>query len=447
MRRVWLLVSFTVVLASPAWAQSNVEVNAGIQLDFLSPGARSLAMGSAFIGVADDATAAFTNPAGLRALSRMEVSFEARDVGFDIPVIAGGRFGGTPKSVQGDGGIDLVSGLIEDDQRQDGGGLGFVSFVYPRSRWAIAGFRHELAHFNSHVQTRGPFFEFIDSDADDPNEETRRFPIQGTLDLKIIAYGASGSFNVTPQFSVGAGLSFYDFKMDSRTDRFGINNAAFTNPVFRGPANYDPRNLQNFQTQDGEDTTFGVNVGALWVPNRVFQLGAVFRQGPDFDLRVTNNTTTARVADRSGRFHVPHVFGVGAAGRPFTNGMIVVDITRVLYSRTTDDFVDIFDDPPDGKYSIRNATEIHAGLEYVITTRIPIALRGGYWLDPAHSLALSGVTQIDNLARVEIFRDRNDDLHHATFGAGAVFGRLEVNGAGDISQRTSTASISAVFRF
>jgi len=65
MRRVWLVVSCSVVLAAPAWAQSNVEVNAGIQLDF----------------------PAFTNPAGLRALSRMEVSFEARKIGFDIPVI------------------------------------------------------------------------------------------------------------------------------------------------------------------------------------------------------------------------------------------------------------------------------------------------------------------------------------------------------------------------
>jgi hypothetical protein len=43
----------------------------------------------------------------------------------------------------------------------------------------------------------------------------------------------------------------------------------------------------------------------------------------------------------------------------------------------TDDFVDIFIDPPEGEYSIRDATEIHAGVEYVVTKRIPIASRGG----------------------------------------------------------------------
>jgi hypothetical protein len=42
------------------------------QFDFLNPGARSLALGSAFIAVADDATAAFTNPAGLTFLVKPE---------------------------------------------------------------------------------------------------------------------------------------------------------------------------------------------------------------------------------------------------------------------------------------------------------------------------------------------------------------------------------------
>jgi hypothetical protein len=45
-----------------------------IPFDFLNPGARSLALGGAFTGLADDATVAFTNPAGLVQLSRPEVS-------------------------------------------------------------------------------------------------------------------------------------------------------------------------------------------------------------------------------------------------------------------------------------------------------------------------------------------------------------------------------------
>ena len=51
-------------------AQTNSEINAGIQFNFSNPGARSLGFGGAFIGLADDATAAYTNPAGLTNLSK-----------------------------------------------------------------------------------------------------------------------------------------------------------------------------------------------------------------------------------------------------------------------------------------------------------------------------------------------------------------------------------------
>ena len=57
--------------AEPAAAQSSLQVP--IQFDFLNPGARSLALGSAFVGLADDATAAWVNPAGLMELTRREI--------------------------------------------------------------------------------------------------------------------------------------------------------------------------------------------------------------------------------------------------------------------------------------------------------------------------------------------------------------------------------------
>src|SRR6185295_4461914 len=72
----------TILSAVSVAAQTNIESNAGIQLDFVNPGARSLALGGAFVGLADDATASFTNPAGLRFISRKEVSAEGRHWSF-----------------------------------------------------------------------------------------------------------------------------------------------------------------------------------------------------------------------------------------------------------------------------------------------------------------------------------------------------------------------------
>src|SRR4051812_39135190 len=62
----------------PAQAQS-FDLGLGIPpLDwsFSSPGARAGAMGGAFIGVADDASSTFTNPAGLTNLTRPQVYLE-----------------------------------------------------------------------------------------------------------------------------------------------------------------------------------------------------------------------------------------------------------------------------------------------------------------------------------------------------------------------------------
>jgi long-chain fatty acid transport protein len=75
-------ISFVVLatmLAFGASAQNaDIESLAGLTFNFGNPGARSLGMGGAFLGLADDASAAEANPAGLTILIRPEVSLEMR---------------------------------------------------------------------------------------------------------------------------------------------------------------------------------------------------------------------------------------------------------------------------------------------------------------------------------------------------------------------------------
>jgi hypothetical protein len=52
-----------------AWAVVIGPDILGVDFRFNNPGARANAMGGAFIGLADDATAAYTNPAGLTILT------------------------------------------------------------------------------------------------------------------------------------------------------------------------------------------------------------------------------------------------------------------------------------------------------------------------------------------------------------------------------------------
>ncbi len=68
------------VAALPLSAQNvDIEALSGLQFNFGNPGARSLGMGGAFLGLADDASAAEANPAGLTILRKAEFSIEARN--------------------------------------------------------------------------------------------------------------------------------------------------------------------------------------------------------------------------------------------------------------------------------------------------------------------------------------------------------------------------------
>src|ERR1700757_3116697 len=74
---VILTVLLAISLAHPASAQETKAPEVGfssIPFQFFPPGARSLAMGGTFVGIADDATAAASNPAGLVILTRPEAS-------------------------------------------------------------------------------------------------------------------------------------------------------------------------------------------------------------------------------------------------------------------------------------------------------------------------------------------------------------------------------------
>jgi len=71
-----------VILLTPTihFAQTNIETFSQLQFNFNNPGARAAGIGGAFIAIADDATAAEANPAGLTALIQPEISAELKAV-------------------------------------------------------------------------------------------------------------------------------------------------------------------------------------------------------------------------------------------------------------------------------------------------------------------------------------------------------------------------------
>src|ERR1700686_4842502 len=101
MRKLFLFAAISLALALPLAAQNtDIESLSGLQFNFGNPGARSLAMGGAFLGLADDASAAEANPAGLTILRKPEISLEGRNyeeaqlftTSGTFPAVVGPRF-------------------------------------------------------------------------------------------------------------------------------------------------------------------------------------------------------------------------------------------------------------------------------------------------------------------------------------------------------------------
>src|SRR5207247_4862817 len=77
MRTLVIAVSMCGLLSLSVQAQNtDIESLGGLLFNFSNPGARSLALGGAFIGLADDASGAETIPAGLTVLRKPEFSLE-----------------------------------------------------------------------------------------------------------------------------------------------------------------------------------------------------------------------------------------------------------------------------------------------------------------------------------------------------------------------------------
>jgi long-chain fatty acid transport protein len=429
---------------STASAQVDYEIMASLQFNFSNPGARSLAMAGALTGAGDDATGAWTNPGGLTNITRPEVGVEFRSFDFSTPFVDAGRFNGTPTNI----GLDTVSGLVYGDSKNSTHSLAFVSAVVPKSRFAFAFYRTELANFETNISTQGAFFQEANG------ATSRAFPLDGNLDLKIANFGGSAAVRLTDTISVGVGVSIYDFELDSTSDRFFLsdNETAAPGDLYGAPLR-DPRLLINggdvfsHEVIDGEDTAVGVNVGVSLNPSDKVRIGASYRQGPKFDLHYVRTNFLGQIAnDEESAFRVPDVISVGVLVKPIPSLNITADYRRVNYSQITSDMGTGFGGDPDD-YFAEDANEIRVAGEYLFTgvaePLSAIAIRGGVWRDPDHRIRYHGPFSTDTV----LYASPLEDEIHFTVGGGLVFNRAQFDVGFDHSDRVNTFAVSAAFRF
>ncbi len=206
----WVVVVVGTLVCPLARAQTSIEP------PVVNPGARSLALGGAFVAVADDATAAYANPSGLVQLVRPEISLELRTWSDD-------REG-------------VTSNLS---------GVGFVSFVLPRQRWALALYGQTLAN----VDAAAPF----------GGDEVDFSPLST---LTIANLGASAALRVGDAVSLGLGLAAF------RANSTGVG--------------IDVSQAPSFYPIDETCVESGVIAGGLWTLSDAWAIGVSYRSGADF---------------------------------------------------------------------------------------------------------------------------------------------------------------------
>lgn len=394
----------------------NTEGMSGLQFNFSAPGARSLAMGGAFIGRADDSTAAYANPAGLTNLFSPEIAAEYRFNSFDTPYTSGGTYPDVNRSTASD----------------NVNNLSYLSFVYPGERWVFALYRQEFMDFKSK----------FDTEAIDLGNDFSAFPTNNSVDVNIVNYGFSTAIRVSDRFSLGASISYYDYKMNASTLRYDL---------------VDPSLLVNQQTEYGSDNNWGFTLGALFRISEKFSVGAVYRSTPDFD---TNHNQTvpdfpSLDFDKAYKFDTPDAYGIGFSFQPNDNLTFNFDIMRITYSDLADPVFWAFEDPaPDygqtivNDMSIDDGTEFHLGAEYVLQNK-PIALRAGAWYDPDHALTDYGPVNPDDpsaKANAAFFPGGSNETHWS-IGFGFFFEKFQMDFAADFSKNQDTISVSGVYRF
>ena len=438
------ILAVTTAVPFPAFAQVHLELEAfqQIEFNFFPPGARASAMGGAFIGLADDATAAITNPAGLTRLLRPEIALQGK---WTDPAIQ--RFS-DPNSLFTLQPTDFGNKVVSP---------AFISFVWPTKTWAIAIYRHEFLRVKDdyHLDSR-PI----------PGWEARngRFLlVDGSFDFLGTNYG----------ISIAGSMGRLDWGISLRLAVLESLNLIRHDHCLPDPIRACQRgSIAHIETVDDKANGFGATIGFIWRLSPRLQFGLVGDLNPTF--LVTDDQRYSERPDGTGedprqlqkKIGIPNRVGVGITFRPLAVLVINSDIVWVQYSRLVNrenplTFQDLYTAAiTSDQFFMRDRVEWHTGAEYLLFVgHTAIALRGGFFITPRRRVHYRLPVAADSPARTEDFRfevDAANLLYNAltdetlvgfSAGLGFVIPPVQLDVAYSTSDASREFTASLVFQF
>lgn len=418
--------------AVTALSQTNDEGLANLQFNYLNPGARSLGMAGAFTGMADDATTALANPAGLVNLLSSEASVELASTRFENEILW----------AEGTVRWDEVNGVRHNYSYNYMpasfpsvvNNVSFMSYVQPikPTRLVLAAFYNEQSRFERSFSTKG----FL-KEGGDP---VVFVPTRSSLSMSIRELGLSVGIHASSRLNLGGTITSSRLRIQSRAERYG----RFPNTV----------------SLSSDSGRVSLRLGALMKFGEHLSLGVTWTQRPSYRLTSTYTTAPDGVYGPSQHyFETPDSLAIGISYRPNEALAVNADMIRVFYSQLMDGYFYAYYrlgiDP--GKYAtrylttleVKDRTEIRLGTEYLRQVHgLPVAFRGGIWREPYHGMVrtVEDATIVEEIYETSPYFSRRlrKDFTHVALGAGVVFTRFAVDAAYDYSSSYRRFVLSSV---
>lgn len=346
-------------------------------------GARAAGKAFAFIAIADDATAASWNPAGLVQLQQPEIS-----------IVGSAFFRLEDQDV-------TQTGVAVDGQAINSVNVNYVSVVVPFElfkRNVVVSFNYQrLFDLNSETRVVSGFTTIDGTQQITSDQDGGLWTLSPAIAVQITPVFSVGvAFNIWPDFF---GNNGWDQDVTVRGEGFVTSGTDVT------PFRSDGRIEEKFDFQG-----FNVTLGFLWTLNRFLTLAGVVRTPFTAELTrkhasslevtldpdgTSTTVTTALAFTETLDMDMPLSYGIGIALRLSDNLTLSLDVSRVHWSdfeleaSTRDDVLLIENGAPAGKGKAvlsgeaDDTTSVRAGVEYLwIGRSILIPLRGGFFYDP-----------------------------------------------------------------
>lgn len=392
-----LLVLISLVALAPcqalAAAQFYQPVNISSSPSPVGSGARALGMGGAFIAVADDATAASWNPAGLVQLEEAELSFVGANHSWS------GDFNST-SNPESNGPQKFISNNVNYFSAAMPVQLPWTNAVVSINYQGLYDLNKNLT-FSTNMNGNEtisivlpPPFGTITKTLTWTSSQTTDFSQKGGLR----ALSPALAIQVTPFLSAGITLNWW-------TDALGLPNgwSSDLKVVATGSMNTAPAPTALSATtiaKDTFDSPSGVsaNIGFLWEASEMIRLGVVWKTAAKVRMKhrhseqqTVNGTSTSLTSNQNFDLHLPTSAGIGLGLRFSDAFSISADAYytdwKNFYTQSSGGVRSSpIDGLPQSSSKVKSSTKVHLGSEYLwIKPGQVIPFRAGLFYDPQPS--------------------------------------------------------------